>query len=196
MSEEVNLNPEEILQEQEEAADSIAEEKKDTDEKTAFGKKKLNAEISRLKVLLDEKEAMYEDMKNRALRTAAEFDNYKKRTAREMESIFTDAKCDAIKNILPVVDNFERALGASVCDSCNQYKEGVNLIYKQLMEVLSSLGVEEIKALGEPFNPELHNAVMHIDDDNKAESEIVEVFQKGYKIENKVLRYCMVKVAN
>jgi molecular chaperone GrpE len=127
---------------------------------------------------------------------AAEFDNYKKRTSREMDNIYLDAKCDTVKNILPIIDNFERALETGVCDSCVSYKQGVELIYKQLIDILASMGVEEIKALGEKFNPDLHNAVMHVEDENASANEIVEVFQKGYKLNERVIRYSMVKVAN
>lgn len=198
MADEVNLNVEDNSEEKTDDLQDVevTEGKNETEEKSFMGKKKQNAEINKLKAQLEEKEAQFEEMKNKTLRLAAEFDNYKKRSAREMENIYTDVKCDTVKNILPVIDNFERALTASVCDNCTSYKEGVQLIYKQLIDILTSLGVEEINALGEQFNPDLHNAVMHVEDENAKASEIVEVFQKGYKIDNKVIRYSMVKVAN
>lgn len=198
MADEVNLNneenPVEITEDLQEA--EITGEKDGAEEKSFLGKKKQNAEINKLKTQLEEKEALCEDMKNRTLRLAAEFDNYKKRTAREMESIYIDAKADTVKNIIPVIDNFERALSTNVCNECSSYKEGVQLIYKQLMDILTSMGVEEINALGEQFDPDLHNAVMHVEDENAKANEIVEVFQKGYRIDKKVIRYSMVKVAN
>ena len=141
-------------------------------------------------------ECSVQRMKDKMLRMSADFDKYKKRTSREMDNFYLDAKCDTVKNILPMIANFERALETGVCDSCVSYKQGVELIYKQLIDILASMGVEEIKALGEKFNPDLHNAVMHVEDENASANEIVEVFQKGYKLNERVIRYSMVKVAN
>ena len=195
MAEDVNINPEENREEIQEETEEKVNEEAVVEEKEKKSKKK-DAEVNQLKKQLEDMNSSFNDMKDKALRLAAEFDNYKKRTAREMDNIYTDAKCDTVKNILPVIDNFERALESQVCDNCTSYKEGVELIYKQLMDILSSMGVAEIKSLGEQFNPDLHNAVMHTEDESAGASEIVEVFQKGYKLNDKVLRYSMVKVAN
>ncbi len=129
-----------------------------------------------------------------ALRTAAEYDNYRKRTAKEKESIWTDAKAETAAAFLPVYDNLERALKQDTADEA--FKKGVEMTMNQLKEVLSKLGVTEIPALGQPFDPNLHNAVMHIDDDNFGESTISQVFQAGFQCGEKVIRFAMVQVAN
>lgn len=128
-------------------------------------------------------------------RTMAEFDNYKKRTAKEKEEFYNLAIIEIMSKFLPVIDNLENALNV-IKDSDDSVKEGVNLILKQFKDVLKSFGVEEIEAIGTQFNPELHEAVMHISDENYGENEVVEVFRKGYMCKDKVLRYTMVKVAN
>ena len=128
------------------------------------------------------------------LRLAAEYDNYRKRTAREKEHIYNDAKIDTIKPFLAVLDNLER--GVSQFEEGDGHRQGMELICKQFSEVLTKLGVTEIPALGEKFDPEKHNAVMHTEDDTAEENTVVEVFQKGYTLGDKVLRFAMVKVAN
>ena len=127
------------------------------------------------------------------LRLVAEYDNYRKRTAKEKEAIYPEAKVSVISSFLPVLDNLERAL-QSVGD--DPVYEGIKMISKQFVETLKAAGVEEIPALGEKFNPNFHNAVMHVDDENFGENEIVEEFQKGYKMGERIIRYSMVKVAN
>ena len=131
---------------------------------------------------------------NKFLRLAAEYDNYRKRTAKEKESIWADAKASVVASFLPVYDNLERALKQDTADEA--YKKGVEMTMTQLKDVLSKLGVTEIPALGEKFDPEKHNAVMHTEDDTAEENTVVEVFQKGYTLGDKVLRFAMVKVAN
>ena len=128
------------------------------------------------------------------LRLAAEYDNYRRRTAKEKESIWSDAKADAAVAFLPVYDNLERALKQDTADEA--YKKGVEMTMNQLKDVLSKLGMEEIPALGETFDPNLHNAVMHVEDDSVGENIIVDVFQAGFKAGDKVVRFAMVKVAN
>lgn len=136
----------------------------------------------------------WQDVNEKYMRTLAEYDNYRKRTIKEKESIYPEAKGVVVEKFLPVMDNFQRALdGAEEKDA---FYEGVAMVKKQMDEVLTALGVEEISAVGEEFNPELHNAVMHIDDEEKGENIIVEEFQKGYKIGDRVIRHSMVKVAN
>jgi len=128
------------------------------------------------------------------LRLAAEYDNYRKRTAKEKESIWTEVKADTAAAFLPVYDNLERAIKQETADEA--YKKGVEMTMSQLKEVFSKLGIEEIPALGETFDPNLHNAVMHIDDENFGENTIAEVFQAGFRCGEKVIRFSMVKVAN
>ena len=128
------------------------------------------------------------------LRLMAEFDNYKKRSAKERENIYTDVRVDTVTKFLPVYDNLERALKAETADEA--YKKGVELTFNQLLDVFKKLGVEEIESVGKTFDPVYHNAVMHVEDEEKGESEIVEEFQKGFKIGDKVIRFSMVKVAN
>ncbi len=128
------------------------------------------------------------------LRLMAEFDNYKKRSVKERENIYTDVRVDTVTRFLPVYDNLERALKAETADEA--YKKGVEMTFHQLLDVFKKLGVEEIETVGKTFDPTYHNAVMHVDDEEKGESEIVEEFQKGFKIGDKVIRFSMVKVAN
>ncbi|MFR1517630.1 MAG: nucleotide exchange factor GrpE [Clostridia bacterium] len=169
------------------------EEKK---EKSFLGKKKQNAEFNKLQQQNETLKKEMEEVKDRYTRLAAEYDNYRKRTAKEIDMRYEDAKADVWKNIIGIIDDFERALQAEILPECQNYKEGVNLIYKKLSDMMASSGIEEIKALHEPFNPELHNAVMHIDSEDAGENEVVEVFVKGYRLGDKVIRPSMVKVAN
>ena len=136
----------------------------------------------------------WQDVNEKSMRTLAEYDNYRKRTIKEKESIYPEAKATVVEKFLPVMDNFQRALDSA--EKKDAFYEGVAMVKKQMDEVLTSLGVEEIKAVGEQFNPELHNAVMHVDDEEAGENIIVEEFQKGYKIGDRVIRHSMVKVAN
>ena len=152
-------------------------------------------EIQEVSAEEDEAKKKYDSLNEKYLRTLAEYDNYRKRSIREKEAIYPEAKADAAAKFLPVMDNLERALGIET--EKNAFYEGVELVKKQLDEVFKSLGVEPIGAeSGEEFNPELHNAVMHVEDEDYGESVIVEELQKGYKLGDRVLRHSMVKVAN
>jgi len=154
-------------------------------------------EIENLKKQIDEKSRRCDEYLDLLQRTAAEFDNYKKRTAREKEALYSDAVSDVVKSFLPVLDSVDRALEACSKDSTNQsLAEGIELIGKQIQAVLKNLGVEQIKSVGEQFNPELHNAVMHVEDEAYGQSVVVEEFQKGYVYKERVIRHSMVKVAN
>jgi len=155
-----------------------------------------NEELEALKAKLKEQSQKCDEYFSRMKRLAAEFDNYKKRTAKEKESLYLETVADVVAVFLPVADNLDRALKAAEDSSDQSLKEGVQLVHRQMMDVLKSLGVEEIKSVGEKFNPDLHNAVMHVTDDSVGEGIIVEEFQKGYIIKDKVVRYSMVKVAN
>ena len=132
--------------------------------------------------------------KDQFLRLAAEYDNYRKRTAREKENLWTEAKADTVQAFLPVYDNLERALKQDTADEA--YKKGVEMIMAQMKEVFAKLGVTEIEAKGQPFDPNLHNAVMHIEDENLGENTVAQVFQAGFMLGEKVIRFAMVQVAN
>ena len=143
----------------------------------------------------DEAKKKYDSLNEKYLRTLAEYDNYRKRSIREKESIYPEARADAAAAFLPVMDNLERAL--SIESEKTPFYEGVVLVKKQLDEVFAGLGIEAIEAsTGTPFDPQLHNAVMHVEDETLEENVIVEEFQKGYKIGERIVRHSMVKVAN
>lgn len=147
--------------------------------------------------LLTELEALKDQaaqQEDKYLRLAAEYDNYRRRTTKEKESIWNDAKADAALAFLPVYDNLERALKQETADEA--YKKGVEMTMTQLRSVLEKLGITEIPALGQPFDPTLHNAVMHVEDESLGENTVAEVFQAGFKLGDKVIRFSMVKVAN
>lgn len=144
-------------------------------------------EIITLKQELDEKE-------DRLKRLMAEFDNYKKRSTKERETLYHSLTADIIKSLLPVVDNLEKATLVETTD--DNYKQGIELVLKQFKEVLNANGVKEIVAVGQTFDPELHEAVSSVVDENLGEKEIKEEFRKGYKIGDKVIRHSMVVVAN
>ena len=124
----------------------------------------------------------------------AEYDNYRKRSAKERESIYQDVRADTVTKFLPVYDNLARALEQATCDEA--YRKGVEMIMAQLRDILSRMGVTEIESLGQKFDPALHNAVMHEEDETKGEGEIVQELQRGFKMGDKVIRFAMVKVAN
>ncbi len=142
----------------------------------------------------NEFEQKYNDINEKYMRTLAEYDNYRKRTIKERETIYPEAKATVVEKFLPLIDNFSRALESA--EQKDAFYEGIVMLKKQFDDVFTALGVEEIVAVGETFNPELHNAVMHVDDEEQGENVIVEEFQKGYKIGDRVIRHSMVKVAN
>lgn len=128
------------------------------------------------------------------LRLAADYDNFRKRTAKEKEQMYTAGKADAVEKLLPVYDNLERALNQETADAA--YKKGVEMTMTQLCSILSGLGVEIYGNVGDAFDPNLHNAVMHTEDENAEENTITQVFQKGFKLGEKIVRFAMVQVAN
>lgn len=158
-------------------------------------KKELKLKLKDFKQKLEESQSQVEAMKDSYQRLAAEFENYKKRTQKEKEAIYVDSVADTIKTVLPVIDNFERALAAET-QNAQSIKEGMDMIYRQLKDVIAKHGVEEIPSVGKKFDPTLHNAVMHSQDEKEEENVVVEEFQKGYKIKDKVIRHSMVKVVN
>lgn len=128
------------------------------------------------------------------LRLAADYDNFRKRTAKEKEQLYGNGKADAVEKLLPVYDNLERALNQPTEDAA--YKKGVEMTMTQLVTILNSLGVEIFGEAGDAFDPNIHNAVMHTEDDSAAENTITQVFQKGFKLGEKIVRFAMVQVAN
>ncbi len=146
------------------------------------------------KKVIDEKQQELDEITDRYKRVLAEFENFKKRSQKEREGLYNSILSDVITVILPVVDNLENAVKAETEDV--KYKEGIELVLKQLKDVLASKGIEEIQAIGETFDPSLHEAVSSIQDDSKGQQEIVEEYRKGYKIGSKVIRHSMVVVAN
>lgn len=146
---------------------------------------------------LEEKTKQCTEYLDKLQRTAAEFDNFKKRSVKEKEALYVDAVSDVVCAFLPVLDNVERAVQAISADSSAQtLKDGVDMVLKQFMETFKCIGVEEIAAVNEQFDPMRHNAVMHVEDETVGHNTIVEEFQKGYIYKDKVIRYSMVKVAN
>lgn len=149
-----------------------------------FGKKKKDNKL----------EQQIEELTDRLKRSMAEFDNYRKRTEKEKSSMYVIGAREIIEKILPVVDNFERGLAQA--PEGDAFADGMQMIYKQLMTTLEGLGVEPIEAVGKEFNPDFHNAVMHVEDENAGENMVVEELQKGYTYKGFVVRHSMVKVAN
>ena len=133
--------------------------------------------------------------KDQFARLAAEYDNYRKRTAKEKESLYQDAKADTIREFLAVYDNLERAAAAPGGED-DPHKKGLEMIFTQYRELLKKLGVSEIEAQGRPFDPERHEAVMHVDDENLGENEVAQVFQAGFLLGDRVIRHAVVQVAN
>lgn len=139
-------------------------------------------------------EEKYNAERDAHLRVAAEFDNFRKRTVKEKEASYGNGKADAVAKILPVYDNLERALNQETSDAA--YKKGVEMTMNELVKILNGLGVEIFGEVGDAFDPNLHNAVMHIDSEELEENVIAQVFQKGFKIGDKIVRFAMVQVAN
>ena len=172
--------PEAEASEEPEKKDAKPEEKTKT---SFFGKKKK-----------DKFEQQVEELTDRLKRNMAEFDNFRKRTEKEKASMYVIGARDIVEKILPVVDNFERGLAQA--PEGDAFADGMKMNYKQLMTALDEMGVKEIEAKGKEFDPNLHNAVMHVEDENAGTNEVVEVFQKGYTYKDFVVRHSMVKVAN
>lgn len=166
----------------------LAEEAAEAAESTA--EQDTPSELSEVEQLKEELANMNENY----LRQVAEFDNFRKRTAKEKQDTYSYALMKCITEFLPVMDNFERALACETQDT--EYQKGIEMIYTQLTEMLKKLGVSEIEAEGKPFDPILHNAVSQKEDDNFGENVVCQVFQKGYQLGDKVIRHAMVVVAN
>ena len=192
-AEKVEVNAEQVedaVKEEKETEKTDKNEKVEKSENKGFFKNK-NKEVEELGQKLA-------DMQDKFQRTLAEFDNFRKRTSKEKASMYDDGVRDTIEKLLPIFDNLERAI-ASVdgkVDENDPLLKGVKMTDKQLKEILAAMGVEEIKALGEKFDPNLHAAVAHVEDENFGENEVVLDMMKGYKYKEKVIRHSMVKVAN
>lgn len=178
-----NVSADEVVGE-EEVKESRADKKKT---------KKLEAQIEELQKQLEEAAVAAMAANDKYMRMIAEYDNFRKRSAKEREACYADAHADAVTAMLPILDNLERAVAYTDAEAVAQ---GVAMILKSFNETFEKLGVKEIESLGKTFDPNLHNAVMHVDDEQYGENEIVEVLQKGYLKGDKVIRYAMVKVAN
>ena len=176
----------------EEKEAKASETDKETEKSKDAGKKEKAPEKKK-----DPKDEKIDELNDKLRRSMAEFDNYRKRTDKEKSAMYEIGAKDVIEKILPIVDNFERGLNTIPEDAKGTaFAEGMEKIYKQFVKTLDDLGVKPIEAVGKPFDPNFHNAVMHVEDEEAGESEIVEEFQKGYMYHDTVLRHSMVKVAN
>lgn len=175
-----------------------AEEPAEKAEKGAKGKKKKEKTYTFTREQVDQMELaakQLESVKDQFIRLSAEYDNYRKRTTKEKDGIYQDAKADTIKEFLAAYDNLERAAAAEGGED-SPHKKGLEMIFHQYQEILKKLGVTEIEAKGHPFDPEKMEAVMHIDDENFGENEVAQVFQAGFALNGKVIRHAIVQVAN
>ena len=203
MSEETKQPVEETPETQAGAEEKVpqteeAAEKNETAEKAAKGKKKKEKGYTFTREQVEQMELVakqLESVKDQFVRQTAEYENYRKRTTKEKENIYQDAKADTIKEFLAVYDNLERA-AASEGGEDSPHKKGLEMIFQQYKDILAKLGVTEIEAAGKPFDPEKMNAVMHIDDENFGENEVAQVFQAGFELNGKVIRHAIVQVAN
>ncbi len=186
-------------QQSEQSAEQTAQTP-ETEEKSKGGKKKKEKEktytLTQQQMEAAELAAkQLESVKDQFVRLTAEYDNYRKRTTKEKDALYQDAKADTIKAFLAVYDNLERAVAAPG-DEESPHKKGLEMIFHQYQDILKKLGVTEIEAQGQPFDPEKHNAVMHIEDETYGESVVAQVFQAGFMLGDKVIRHAIVQVAN
>ncbi len=194
MTEEIRSEQEEEVKETEIPAEENTEAPAEDGVKSKKEEKK--ASKDKAKKQIEALESELAEQKDKYLRMMAEYDNFRRRAAKERESVYTDAYCDALEAVLPVMDNLELAARYSGGDA-EKISEGVKMVLNSFGAVFEKLGIEEIEAApGVAFDPNLHNAVMHVEDESLGENEIAEVFTKGYKKGDKILRYTMVKVAN
>ena len=196
-AEETPEEPKEVPQEEAPPAEEAPETAEKT-EKAPKGRKKKEKTYTLTQAQMEAAELaakQLESVKDQFVRLTAEYDNYRKRTAKEKDNLYQDAKADTIKEFLAVYDNLERAV-ATEGDEDSPHKKGLEMIFHQYQEILKKLGVTEIEAQGAPFDPEKHNAVMHIDDENFGENVVSQVFQAGFMLGDKVIRHAIVQVAN
>ena len=196
-AEETPEEPKEVPQEEAPPAEEAPETAEKT-EKAPKGRKKKEKTYTLTREQMEAAELaakQLESVKDQFVRLTAEYDNYRKRTAKEKDSLYQDAKADTIREFLAVYDNLERAVSTEG-DEDSPHKKGLEMIFHQYQEILKKLGVTEIEAQGAPFDPERHNAVMHIDDENLGENVVSQVFQAGFMLGDKVIRHAIVQVAN
>lgn len=189
-----------ILQEEQPEAETVENTEEAASSKTEEDSSKETADDGKerkfFKKKKDKKDEKIEELTDRLTRQMAEFDNFRKRTEKEKANMYAIGARDIVEKILPVVDNFERGLATVEHPEEDPFADGMNKVYKQLTKTLEDLGVTVIEAVGKEFDPNLHNAVMHVEDEEVGENIIVEEFQKGYKYKETVVRHSMVKVAN
>ena len=196
MSEETKQPAEELEQETPETAEEETAAEETKAEKKAKKKKEKGITFTREQVeQMELAVKQLDSVKDQFVRLTAEYDNYRKRTAKEKDNIYQDAKADTVKAFLAVYDNLERAANSAGGED-SPHKKGLEMIFTQYKEILKGLGVEEIEAQGKEFDPELHNAVMHVDDETLGENMVAQVFQAGFKMGDKVIRHSIVQVAN
>lgn len=174
--------------------ENLEKEKKESKQEEKEKNEQNKENCSNEKELLKAKQQELDELADRHKRILAEFENHKKRSQKERENLYNSILGDVVEAILPILDNLENAAKVETKDE--EYKKGIELVLKQFQDVLKAKGVEEIKALGETFDPEVHEAVSSVQDDTKGEKEIVQEYRKGYKIGTKVIRHSMVVVAN
>ena len=188
---------EEIVQEVEEETQNADEVDVTEEAENAEAEEGTKEKAKLFKKKKDPKDEKIEELSDKLLRQMAEFDNFRKRTDKEKSAMYEIGAKDIIEKLLPVVDNFERGFTTvAEEDKEDAFVTGMEMVYKQLMTMLETAGVKPIEAVGQEFNPELHNAVMHVEDETVGDNIIVEEFQKGYTYRDSVVRYSMVKVAN
>ena len=196
---EENKNQEVVEETVDEVKEDVAKETTEEQvvEEATEAEKTTKEKTKRFKKKKDEKDEKIEELSDKLLRQMAEFDNFRKRTEKEKSAMYEVGAKGIIEKLLPVVDNFERGLAAVPEEKKEDgFVTGMEMVYKQLITMLESVDVKPIEAVGQEFNPDLHNAVMHVDDEEVGDNIIVEEFQKGYTYRDSVVRYSMVKVAN
>ncbi len=195
------FSTEEAVKEAVENAEAMAEETasekpaEETSEESSKEEKEGKKPFKKKEKKKDKRDEQIEQLTDRVTRQMAEFENFRRRTDQEKAQMFGNGQKAIVEKILPVVDNFERGL-ATVEEGADPFADGMLMIYKQLLTTLEEIGVKPIEAVGQEFNPDFHNAVMHVDDEEVGENIVVEEFQKGYMMNDSVVRHSMVKVAN
>lgn len=190
----VNSEPESCETKEDDLAKAESQTSEEKCEECAAGEEEKQNDTAAKK---DPKDSLIEELQDKVKRQMAEFDNFRKRTEKEKSAMFEMGASDVVKKLLPIIDNFERGFkSVSEEDLQTPFAKGMDMIYKQTMKMLDDMDVKPIDALGQEFNPDFHNAVMHVEDESVGESVIVEEFEKGYTYRETVIRHSMVKVAN
>ena len=194
MNQDIESDTEEVCDSSSECNTDEAQNACEADESDEADDTELNTDDSKKK---DPKDAVIEELQDRVKRQMAEFDNFRKRTEKEKSTMFEMGASDIIKKLLPIVDNFDRGFKSVTDEELETpFAKGMDMVHKQLLKMLEDADVKPIEALGGEFNPDYHNAVMHVEDDSVGENIVVEEFEKGYTYRDQVIRHSMVKVAN